>query len=311
MACEEHHLSHRVTVPAKKFIDIIRSLDEGASAHLKTIESILTIKAHRSQFKLAILPADDYPKNTHEQIDLEITLAKTELLQLLHSTFFAMSQQDVRFYLNGLLLEFNGDFLTAVSTDGHRMAVYKTNSPVFLEHQRYLLPRKSVQEMMKLLNTVDDETIKLSAGKNFLRLSTQDFQLTTKLIETRFPPYMKAIPVDNDKFVLVDKELLKRALSRIIILANEKSRAVLMQIEANELILIANNQEQEEAMESLEATVDGQALTIGINACYLLDVLPVLVGDVVRISLSTINNSILIESIQAENYKYVIMPMKL
>lgn len=311
MVCPGSHANARITVPAKKFIDIIRSLDEGVSAHLKCNETVLTIKANRSQFKLATLSADHFPKNPIEEADIELTLLKSEWVQLLQSTFFAMSQQDVRFYLNGLLLEFDGSFLTSVATDGHRMAICKISCPTSMKHQRIILPRKSVQEILKLLSNIQDESIAISTGKNFFSLSANQLKLTSKLIEARFPPYTKAIPTDNDKFVLVEKEQLKRALTRISILTNEKSRAVLMHIQSNELILIANNQEQEEAVESLEATVDGHEIKIGINAGYLLDVLQILAGDLVRISLSTAEKSILVESVAVENYQYIIMPMKL
>lgn len=309
--CDNNSTSSKITVPAKKLIDIIRSLDDGTFASIKSKDNLIIIKANRSQFKLSTLPAEKFPATTPEQADIELTLPRLDLIRIFQSTFFAMSQQDVRFYLNGLLLEFNGQYLTTVATDGHRMAICKIPCVIAANHQRYLIPRKSAQEIIKLLNTISDETVDISMGKNFFRLTSSDYCFTSKLIEAKFPPYNKAVPLDNDKFVLVDKESLKRALNRIIILAHEKSRAVLMHIQANELTLVANNQEQEEAVESLEAHVEGTDLKIGINATYLLDVLQVLPDDLIRLSMSSMDRSILIESVQNEDYQYIIMPMKL
>lgn len=301
----------QITVPAKKFIDIIRSLDDSAVASIKQQDNTLLIKADRSKFKLAALPADQFPLCDAAEPDISFSLAKTELLQLLQSTAFAMSQQDVRVFLNGLLFEIDGTNLTTVATDGHRMAIRKSTCSTGVSLQRFLLPRKGVQELLRLLNTLSDETITITAGKSHFRLSTNEYTFTSRLIEAKFPPYTKAIPSDSDKFVLLDKDSLKRALSRIVILAHEKSRAVLMHIQPGSLTLIANNQEQEEAVESIEANVDGEELKIGINAVYLLDVLNFISDSTVRLSLSTTDRSILVESLQDDFYQYIIMPMKL
>ncbi|MDP1602519.1 MAG: DNA polymerase III subunit beta [Legionella sp.] len=309
--CDARFSDSQITVPAKKFIDIIRSLDDDVIPSIKVNADIIVVKAGRSQFKLATLPAEQFPGSGEEVSEVEFSLPKTELIHLLQSTHFAMSQQDVRVFLNGLLLEFDGQTITTVATDGHRMAICKVKGEMALTHLRLLLPRKGVLEMLRLLNSVADESITIAAGKNYFRLVTTDYKFTSKLIEARFPPYTKAIPSDNDKFVLVERDSLKRALSRIVILAHEKSRAVMLHIQPSGLTLIANNQEQEEAIETVEAQVDGNELKIGINASYLLDVLNFMPDALVRLSLSTTDRSILVESLQDDNYQYVIMPMKL
>lgn len=311
LPCDAPISDRNITVPAKKFIDIIRSLDDDSVPKLKFQDGTVSISSGRSHFKLATLPAEDFPACDKEATELEFSLPKVELMHLLQSTHFAMSQQDVRFFLNGLLLEFDGQNITAVATDGHRMAICKRSCDASLSHHRLLLPRKGVQELLRLLNTIADETLTVVAGKSSFRLISQDYAFSSKLIESRFPPYNKAIPVGNDKFVLLDKDHLKRALSRSMILANEKSRAVLMHIHDGSLTLVANNQEQEEATERLEATVDGEDLKIGINAGYLLDVLNYLPDGLVRLSMSTTDRSLLVESLQDESYQYIIMPMKL
>ncbi|MGQ3890839.1 DNA polymerase III subunit beta [Legionella sp. CNM-4043-24] len=311
LPCEASFSDRKITVPAKKFIDIIRSLDDESVPRLTFQDGTVFISSGRSRFKLATLPADDFPASDKEATEVEFSLPKADLIHLLQSTHFAMSQQDVRFFLNGLLLEFDGLTITAVATDGHRMAICKRACDSKLPHHRLLLPRKGIQELLRLLNTIQDDTLTVVAGKSSFRLISTEYAFSSKLIESRFPPYNKAIPVGNDKFVLLEKDNLKRALSRIIILANEKSRAVLMHLHDSTLTLVANNQEQEEATEILEATVDGDELKIGINASYLLDVLNYLPDGLVRLSMSTTDRSVLVESLLDELYQYIIMPMKL
>ncbi|MCA0402381.1 MAG: DNA polymerase III subunit beta [Proteobacteria bacterium] len=301
----------KITVPAKKFIDIIRSLDDDALFNLSLKSGTAVIKAKQSQFKLATLPADDFPDSENEQNDVEFKIARSELIDLLQSTHFAMSQQDVRVFLNGLLFEIDAGTITTVATDGHRMAVCKKMNANKFTHNRFLLPKKGVQEILRLLNNINDEEISIAAGKNHFKLICDEYTFQSKLIEARFPPYTKAIPRDLDKFVLVDKDLLKRALMRIVILAHEKSKAVMLHLKPGSLTLISNNQEQEEAMEFIEAHTDGNELKIGINASYLLDVLNFFPEGLVRLSMSTMDSSILVESPNDEFYQYIIMPMKL
>lgn len=311
LTCQSTSANAEITVPAKKFIDIIKSLDDEANTTIRLQADTVLVKAGRSQFKLATLPANQFPSSDQEVSDVRFTLIRSELIYLLQSTYFAMSQQDVRIFLNGLLFDLEGQTITTVATDGHRMAICKVIGDEKLPANRFLIPRKGVQEMLRLLNSISDETIEIQAGKGHFRVVSQDYKITSKLIEARFPPYIKAIPVDNDKFVLIDRDALKRALSRIIILAHEKSRAVLLHIQPGCLTLVSNNQEQEEAIESIEAQVDGLELKIGINASYLVDVLNFLPDTLVRLSMSTTDRSILVESLNDDRYQYIIMPMKL
>lgn len=309
--CHSNQPTGKITIPAKKFIDIIRSLDDASEPTISFKSGTVVIKSGRSQFKLATLPAEDFPSSEDEVSEVEFSLPRADLIHLFQSTHFAMSQQDVRVFLNGLLLELDSQMITSVATDGHRMAVCKLACSHLSSHHRFLIPKKGVQEILRLLNTVSDETISISAGKSYFKLSTDEYSFQSRLIEARFPPYSKAIPRNQDKFVLLDRDLFKRALSRIVILAHEKSRAVLLQMQSGSLTLIANNQEQEEAMESIEAHTDGEDLKIGINASYLLDVLNYLPEGLVRLSMSNTDSSIMIESVQDEHYQYIIMPMKL
>jgi DNA polymerase-3 subunit beta len=305
------NLDNKITIPAKKFIDIIRSLDDNTIATINVTDGIAKIKAGMSQFKLATLPAEQFPCRHHENPVLNVSLMKNDLLGLLQSTHFAMSQQDVRIFLNGLLLDFNHTTIKAVATDGHRMAICNLTIDNQLEPQQLLIPRKSVQEIIRLLNSITDNTIQVIAGKNYFRIITNDYHFTSKLIDARFPPYARAVPIENDKIILVEKERLKRCLSRITILAHEKSRAVRLHVEDKKITLVAHNQEQEEATESLEAVTEGDGLDIGINASYLLDVLNFMPNGMIRLSMSTSDKSMLVQSPVNPNYQYIIMPMKL
>lgn len=311
LACGLDYSGSQITVPAKKFIDIVRSLDDEVIAKIQYLENTIVIKAGQGKFKLATLPAAQFPLSQYQSPEVTLTVAKIQFINLLQSTYFAMSQQDVRIFLNGLLLEIVDNQLITVATDGHRMAICKLALETQLPHLRLLLPRKAVLEVLRLLNSIADEIITITAGKNYFSVICQNYTFTSKLIEARFPAYTKAIPRENDKFIIVDKAPLKRALSRIIILAHEKSRAVLMHVQSQGLMLVANNQEQEEATETIKANVDGAELKIGINASYLLDVLAYLPDGLVRLSMSAANRSILIESLENEYYQYIIMPMKL
>jgi DNA polymerase-3 subunit beta len=177
---------------------------------------------------------------------------------------------------------------------------------------RLLIPKKGVQEMLRLLATVPtDERVHLSASKNHISLTTSQFRFSSKLIEARFPPYAKAIPKDHEKIVIIDRDLLKRALSRIVILANEKLRAVVLRIEPNSLTLLASNKEQEEGIETLSAETQGGSLTIGLNATYLLDVLNYFNEGPLRLAFGDADSSILVQAVSDEHYQYIIMPMKL
>jgi DNA polymerase-3 subunit beta len=309
--CETKAESGAITVSAKKFLDIIRSLDDQAIPRVVYQEDAVSIKEGRSLFKLATLPADDYPCMQDEASKLEVVLPTAALARVLQCTHFAMSQQDVRVFLNGMFLEFTPEGLTAVATDGHRMAITRFPMQMGDVQHRLLIPRKAIQDMLRLLQTITDETITFSAGDKHIKLTTNQYTFSSKLVEARFPPYTKAIPRGQNKSVSIDRDVLKRALSRIVILAHEKSKAILLHLQPNLLTLIANNQEKEEAIESIEAETEGDELKIGVNAGYVLDVLGILPEGVVQLSFSTTDSSILVESLQDENYQYIIMPMKI
>lgn len=310
VVCESNESGGSITVPAKKFIDIIRSLDDQTSPNIICDKGLVTIKQGRSSFKLTTLPAEQYPVSEDECNEVELSVPRLVLLQLLQSTHFALSQQDVRVFLNGLFLDFEPNLITAVATDGHRMAI----SRYVCSHthsNKLLLPKKGVLELLRLLNCIHDENVLLTTGKSHIKLISSQFVFMSKLLEARFPPYAKAIPKDQDKHIIIEGGVLKRSLARIVILAHEKSKAVMLHLQEGQFTLIANNNDQEEAVETLVAETEGEELKIGLNASYLLDVLNHLGDGQIRISFASTDSSMLVESVLNDNYQYIIMPMKI
>lgn len=311
IACKSAQNEGTITVPAKKFIDIVKSLEEDADVVFAYENGRVSISSETSKFKLATLPADNYPVADYDCSETEFHLNTVDLLHLLQSTAFAMAQQDVRIYLNGLLLEVGMKSLTSVTADGHRMAICSIPCDDLVSQQRLLIPKKGIQEALRLLNNAPAEKVLISVSSNHFRLVSAQYIFSSKLIEARFPPYTKAIPKDQDKHVTVDRDILKRALSRVIIMANEKSRAVLLNIQNSSLTLSATNQEHEEGLESLQVETEGTGLEIGLNAAYLLEVLNHLQDGPLKLSFTSADSSILVQSLQDENYQYIIMPMKI
>lgn len=311
IACKSTKDEGTITVPAKKFIDIIKSLEDDAEIVFTYEDNRVSISSATSKFKLTTLPADNYPIADYDCSELEFNLNTVDLIHLLQSTAFAMAQQDVRIYLNGLFLEFGAKSITAVTADGHRMAICSVPCVDLPSQHRLLIPKKGIQEVLRLLSNSETEQILISASQNHFRIVSSQYIFSSKLIEARFPPYTKAIPKNQDKHVTVDRDILKRALSRIIIMANEKSRAVSLNIQQGSLTLSATNQEHEEGVESLEVKTEGDALEIGLNAIYLLEVLNHMQDGLLNLSFASADSSILVQSLQDDNYQYIIMPMKI
>lgn len=301
-----------VTVPGKKLVDICRSLPEGAQ-----IEFILdkkhkfAVQSGKSRFLLSHLPADGFPNISLELGDKTFKLPQKTLMQLLKRTYFAMAQQDVRYFLNGMLLEVNGNVIKAVATDGHRLAlssatISETNMPV----TQVIIPRKAVLELMRLVQEVD-EPVSLTLGVNHIRAVLPEYTFTSKLLDGRYPDYSRVIPKEGINKLHANRDALKQALSRTAILSNEKYRGVRLQLGEGLLKLMANNPEQEEAQDELEVNYQGEKIEIGFNVSYLLDVLGVLDTGDVQMSLANANSSALIHTVGKAESVYVVMPIKL
>jgi DNA polymerase-3 subunit beta len=309
--CQTKGINNSFTAPAKKIIEVIKSLD-GDGFVLSWDDKSLTIQSGHSRFKLSTLPAMDFPCGCFDEIQAKIVLARIEFYQLLQSVHFAMAQQDVRVFLNSLFIELEGNELRAVAIDGHRLAF---NQTIFVSNnqpkQQVLIPRRAILELLRLMQIIDDIEIEFIIGKNFVKLVTPKFTLITRLTEAKFPQYKSVIPVNHDKFIEVDRELLKRSLSRMIILANEKAPVVKLNIADNSLILSASNHQNEEVSESMEVQLTGDDIQLGVNPYYMLDVLNHITLPQVKISMQSQEQSILLEAPDGNSGQYVIMPTKL
>lgn len=299
-----------VTVPGRKLLDICKALPDGAEMEVALEKDRLVIRSGKSRFTLATLPAAEFPTVEDVQAQVRISLPQKDLRQLLDRTQFSMAQQDVRYYLNGLLLELRDGTVRAVATDGHRLALSDLDAEGVPAGQQIIVPRKGVLELARLLDG-GEEPAELAIGSNHIRANVGGQQLTSKLIDGRFPDYERVIPKGGDKDVVADRQWLREALGRAAILSNEKYRGVRLHLEDGRLQLQAHNPEQEEAEDEIEVQYSGDSLEIGFNVNYLLDALGAVEGEDVQISLSDPNSSCLIRSTQESRSSYVVMPMRL
>ncbi len=300
-----------VTVPARKLMDICKSLSDDSLIELELSGQKMIIKSGRSRFSLSTLPAAEFPNVEDSPETFDLTLSQGQLRYLIEQTGFSMAQQDVRYYLNGMLLEIADGSLRTVATDGHRLATSVT--PVETQHgsnHQIIVPRKGILELARLLQH-GDEPLKLVIGANHIRAHVGDFIFTSKLVDGKFPDYQRVIPRNGNKTVLGDRQELRKVFSRIAILSNEKYRGVRLSLTNGFLQVMANNPEQEEAEETIAIDYEGESLEIGFNVNYLLDALSILNSDIVRFTLSDSNSSALIEGYDETGNLYVVMPMRM
>lgn len=300
-----------VTLPARKLMDICKSLPDQADIQLALEDGRAVLRSGRSRFTLSTLPAAEFPNIEESEGSTELSLPRGILKHLIDTTAFAMAQQDVRYYLNGMLLELRSNLVRAVATDGHRLAVCARPSDIHLETaQRLIVPRKGIIELARLLDD-SDEPVTLVLSSNHLRAHTGDFTFTSKLVDGKFPDYERVIPKGGDKVLIADRAELRRVLSRTAILSNEKYRGVRLHLEETNLKIMANNPEQEEAEENVTIEYSGPAMEIGFNVGYLVDVLSVLDEDRIQMTLADPNSSALLEEPGGGDALYVVMPMRL
>jgi DNA polymerase-3 subunit beta len=299
-----------ITVPGRKLLDIVRALPEQANVSIAVEGEKATVKSGKSRFTLTTLPASDFPTIEDIKAQQSLTIAQTALKRLLDKTHFSMAQQDVRYYLNGMLLEIVDKLIRTVATDGHRLAYCEAELENTVDTpQQVIVPRKGVLELQRLLGS--EGTVEVSVGTNHIRAQIGDIRFTSKLIDGRFPEYGRVIPANPPRQVKADRDILRAALQRAAILSNEKYRGIRLAVKANALILQSHNPEQEEAEEELEVAYDGEEVEIGFNVNYLLDALAAVDGSEVQLGLTDANNSCLVTSPAVTTSKYVVMPMRL
>ena len=309
----------KITVNARKLYDICRSLPDECDLTIQVTDKGMQVNAGRNRFSLAVLSANDFPHMAVQASSYEVRLPANDLKALIAKTHFAMAHQDVRYYLNGLLLELRSDSLRVVATDGHRLAyAEKTfNEGTGLEEgtvQAIIVPRKTISELLRQMED-SDASINIQLSTQQLVLQLPDITFTSKLIDGRFPDYERVIPANHPKLVTVSREELKSGLTRAAILSNEKFKGVRFCFNTGQITLESQNPEQEEAKIELEAEFNDQPFEIGFNISYVQEALGVMNTERVQILLNSSDQSGLLQEQNDEGgamiTKYVIMPMRL
>lgn len=299
-----------VTVPGRKLLEIMRTLPEKATVSLVREAERVVVKAGRSRFTLSSLPASEFPVIEEINSKQVIRVGREHFRRLIEKTHFAMAQQDVRYYLNGTLLETSGTTLRAVATDGHRLSMAETElSEAATTAQQVIVPRKGILELQRILG--GEGELELSIGSNHVRAQIGDIRFTSKLIDGKFPEYSRVIPAKPPHTMSAGRDLMRQALQRTSILSNEKYRGVRLTFAENSLTIQAHNPEQEEAEDQIEVSYSGAALEIGFNVTYLLEALAAVDVETVDVSITDSNSSCLIRAPGDNSVKFVVMPMRL
>ncbi len=303
-----------ITVPFRKLMDICKALPEGIELSIVQEEERVIIRAGRSRFTLSALSAEHFPNIEEDAAAFPLVVSQLALRKLIDSTGFAMAEQDVRYYLNGMLLEVKrgpeGSFLYAVAADGHRLAERSTTLNVNAETLRVIVPRKGVLELQRALQEIDGN-LTLYIGSNHMRVVMEGLTLSCKLLGGRFPDYERLIPKEGTHNVLGKRELLKNAFLRASALFSEKLRGVRLLLSAGSLKILATNTEQDDVEEDVEVDYTGETLEVGFNVKYLIDFLSIIQTDLVKFTFSGPNSSTRIEGVGGESGVYVIMPMRI
>jgi len=301
----------QITIPARKFYEICRALPNDAVISISGEKEKAVVKSGKSRFRLLTLPDTDFPAIEAAEWVFTFKLKQQSLKWLLEKTMFCMAQQDVRYYLNGLLMEVDGGTLRAVATDGHRLAMAETGLGVnSSQSKQVIVPRKGAMEMASFLEASDEE-VEISIGPNHFRAVLKGYTFVSKLIDGRFPEYGKVIPKNQSKNVVIERAVFRETLGRVAILSNEKYRGVRFGLGTGTMTITAHNPEQEEAQEELAVDYSGEELEIGFNVNYISDALGAIDAEQVHFELNDPNSSCVIRESSNSSYLYVVMPMRL
>ncbi|OGT58838.1 MAG: DNA polymerase III subunit beta [Gammaproteobacteria bacterium RIFCSPHIGHO2_12_FULL_42_10] len=299
------------TVSARKLFDICRTLPDASDLRLTIEKNNLVVSAGGSSFRLNTLPAQDFPSLEQGEYPVKFSIQQSQLKGLLTKTYFAMGQQDVRHYLNGSFLDIGQRSIKCVAADGHRLALTTIQDDRIGDAEaKLILPRKSVLELIRLLNSDGDHDAAISAGESRFQIVTDDYIFTTKLINAQYPDYRRLIPAGTTVAV-AERDAIKQALTRASILSHEKFRGVRFQLEQDKLTISANNSDQEHAEEDLPLTYNGSKMEIGFNVAYLLDVVSSITSSSIYCAFTDPNNGVLIKPAEDDESLYVVMPMRL
>ncbi len=300
-----------VTVGARKLLDILRALPDQADVVLSLAEKRLQVKAGKSRFNLQTLAPEDFPRMSSGSVTTTLSISQKILKRLVGLVLYSMAQQDIRYYLNGLLLVIDEEGLKVVATDGHRLAYASSpQSGAAAAKQEVILPRKTVLELARLLED-SDAPVKVEIGAGQARFSFNGVVIQSKLVDGKFPDYTRVIPKNHPKMIKLNRTVLQDALQRAAILTSDKFKGVRWILADGSLKISCSNNEQEEAQEELDVDYKGEALDIGFNVQYLLDVLNNLQVSDIECALGDANSSALITEPGKDDFKYVVMPMRI
>jgi len=298
------------TVAARKLLDILRALPEG-EVSLKLDNKRMTVQSGKSRFNLQTLGAEEFPTvAVANQFNASVTLPQKMMKHLFNMVHFSMAQQDIRYYLNGLLLVVEGSKVMAVTTDGHRLAYCQVTTEQELPRQEVIIPRKTIIELQRLLEETD-EPVHINIANNQIKLNFADIELISKLVEGKFPDFNRVIPTGYVHHFSIGRESLLRSLQRAAIMTSDKFKGIRCVITPGSLKISSTNSDQEEAVEEIEVDYNGDSVDIGFNVTYLLDVLNNLKSDQIDIALGDSNSSALITVPGNDDFKYVVMPMRI
>lgn len=301
-----------VAIPARKLFDICRGLSDGTQITIDFHKEQIRIRSGRARFMLSWMAIDNWPNVQDFASDNGFEIQESALKTLLEKTEFAMAHQDVRYYLNGLLIVLRSDLIRCVATDGHRLALSQIEVSLALEQAtQAIVPRKAVMELTKLLDNNSDTDVAIQLSRNHMRIELPGFKFTTKLIDGRFPDYDRVIPDANDKRVVANREAVRQSLSRAAILSNEQFGGVRLSLNEGLMTIQSNNSDREEAEDEIEVNYSDEPLEIGFNVRYLLDAIAVMTSDEFTLDLANANTSGLLQEKDRIDSRYVVMPMRL
>ncbi len=299
------------TVAARKLLDILRALPDSGDVTLSLANKRMTVQSGKSRFALQTLAAEEFPTVAQaEQYNAKVTLPQKTLKHLFNMVHFSMAQQDIRYYLNGLLLVVDGKNVIAVATDGHRLAFCQVTAEEEFPRQEVIIPRKTIIELQRLLDD-NDEPVSIEIATNQVKLSFGDIELMSKLVEGKFPDYTRVVPKGYKNNFTIGRDALLRSLQRAAIMTSDKFKGVRCIVTPGSMKVSSTNADQEEAVEEIEIDYGGDSVDIGFNVTYLLDVLNNLKSDSINIALGDANSSALITVPENPDFKYVVMPMRI
>jgi DNA polymerase III subunit beta len=299
------------TVSARKLLDILKALPDNVETTISLSNKRMTVQSGKSKFALQTLSAEDFPSfSLAPQFNASFSMPQKALKHLFHMVHFSMAQQDIRYFLNGLLFVVEGKDVRAVATDGHRLAYCSAVIDADNVKQEAIIPRKTVLELQRLLGD-GDEPVQIDIASNQIRFKFGEIELVSKLVEGKFPDYRRVIPIDNQKKISINREELQRTLGRVAILTSEKLKGVRLNLSEEGLKFQASNTEQEEAVEEMDVGYVGEKMEVSFNVTYLQDVLANLKQEQVGLEFKDSNSSALLTLPGDDSFKYVVMPLRI